>query len=85
MMDIVATDAYGRKVGRLTVGAQSVNTELVRRGFAWAFTRYRGACWIGGSLSARRAAHNAGCGRTPHRQRRVEWRRAQSSVRPLSV
>lgn len=40
-LDIVATDSYGRKVGRLSVGSQSVNVEMVRRGFAWASTRYR--------------------------------------------
>jgi endonuclease YncB( thermonuclease family) len=40
-MDVVATDAYGRKVARLTVGTHSVNSELVRRGLAWATTRYR--------------------------------------------
>jgi micrococcal nuclease len=40
-LDIVATDSYGRKVGRLSVGSQSVNAEMVRRGFAWASTRYR--------------------------------------------
>jgi endonuclease YncB( thermonuclease family) len=40
-LDVVATDSYGRKVGRLTLGSQSVNAEMVRRGFAWASTRYR--------------------------------------------
>ena len=38
-LEIVATDAYGRKLGRLTVDARSVNAELVRRGLAWASTR----------------------------------------------
>lgn len=38
-LEIVATDAYGRKLGRLTVYARSVNAELVRRGLAWASTR----------------------------------------------
>ena len=40
-LETVATDAYGRKVGRLTVDAQSVNAELVRRGLAWVSTRGR--------------------------------------------
>ncbi|MGK2952606.1 MAG: thermonuclease family protein [Thiobacillus sp.] len=55
-LDIVATDTYGRKVGRLTVGSQSVNREMVRRGFAWASTRYRRDV---GLLEAQREAHAA--------------------------
>ncbi|MFZ3176283.1 MAG: thermonuclease family protein [Thiobacillus sp.] len=38
-LEIVAIDAYGRKLGRLTVDARSVNAELVRRGLAWASAR----------------------------------------------
>lgn len=38
-LEIVATDAYGRKLGRLIVDARSVNAELVRRGLAWASAR----------------------------------------------
>lgn len=40
-LEIVATDVYGRKVGRLTVDAQSVNAEMVRRGLAWAYDSTR--------------------------------------------
>lgn len=38
-LEIVATDVYGRKVGRLVVEARSVNADMVRRGFAWASAR----------------------------------------------
>ncbi|MDQ1316026.1 MAG: hypothetical protein QG662_2135 [Pseudomonadota bacterium] len=38
-LEIVATDVYGRKVGRLVVDARSVNADMVRRGFAWASAR----------------------------------------------
>lgn len=38
-LETVTTDAYGRKLGRLTVDAQSVSAELVRRGLAWVSTR----------------------------------------------
>ena len=38
-LEIVATDSYGRKVGRISVDSQSVNAEMVRRGFAWVSTR----------------------------------------------
>jgi len=77
-MDIVATDAYGRKVGRLTVGAQSVNTELVRRGFAWAFTRYRrDAGLVEAQREARRAQRGLWKDAAPTAP--WEWRRAQSA------
>ena len=38
-LEIVATDTYGRKLGRLSVGALQVNAELVKRGYAWAVSR----------------------------------------------
>ena len=36
-VEIVATDHYGRKLGRLSVGTLAVNAELVRRGHAWSY------------------------------------------------
>jgi micrococcal nuclease len=38
-LEIVATDAYGRKLGRLSVLAGAVTAQLVRRGLGWAATR----------------------------------------------
>jgi micrococcal nuclease len=38
-VDTVATDVYGRTIARIRMGVMQVNTELVRRGFAWASTR----------------------------------------------
>ena len=38
-LEVVATDVYGRKVGRLRVGPLLVNAELLRRGHAWASSR----------------------------------------------
>jgi len=35
------TDRYGRTLGRVHSGPLDVNAELVRRGAAWAFTRYQ--------------------------------------------
>ena len=35
----VATDRYGRTLGRLEIGSLDVNAELVRRGHAWASSR----------------------------------------------
>src|SRR3954463_10889879 len=33
-------DRYGRTLGRVTCGPYDTNTEQVRRGLAWVFTRY---------------------------------------------
>lgn len=38
-LEVVATDVYGRKVGRLMAGTLPVNAELVRRGLAWSSSR----------------------------------------------
>jgi endonuclease YncB( thermonuclease family) len=37
---VIDTDRYGRTVGRVYVGAQDVNAEMVRRGAAWVYQRY---------------------------------------------
>jgi endonuclease YncB( thermonuclease family) len=34
-LEVVATDVYRRKLGRLVVGGLEINTELVRGGHAW--------------------------------------------------
>jgi len=41
-LEIVATDHYGRTLGRLSVGTLAVNAELVRRGHAWSGSRAAG-------------------------------------------
>jgi endonuclease YncB( thermonuclease family) len=77
-MDIVATDAYGRKVARLTVGALAVNAELVRRGFAWTSTRYRrDAVLMEAQREARRARRGLWQDAAPTAP--WVWRRAQSA------
>lgn len=37
---VTDVDRYGRAVARLYVGERDINAEMVRRGAAWAFTRY---------------------------------------------
>ena len=36
----VDRDRYGRVVGRVTIGGQTVNAEMVRAGLAWRYTTY---------------------------------------------
>jgi endonuclease YncB( thermonuclease family) len=40
-VDTLATDAYGRTIARIQLGALQVNAELVRQGLAWASTGYQ--------------------------------------------
>lgn len=75
-LDIAATDAYGRKLGRLRVGRVEVNAELVRRGHAWTSSRGRD----GGALrSAQREARHArrGLWQDPVPTPPWVWRREQ--------
>lgn len=55
-VDTVATDVYGRKIARIRKGSLQVNAELVRRGQAWASSRYRRNAAL---LDAQRAARRA--------------------------
>lgn len=36
----VTKDRYGRSVGRCTADGEDIGTQMVREGYAWAFTRY---------------------------------------------
>lgn len=36
----IAKDRYGRSVGRCTADGEDIGTQMVREGYAWAFTRY---------------------------------------------
>lgn len=38
-LEIVASDPYGRKLGRIAVAGVALNAELVRRGHAWSSSR----------------------------------------------
>ncbi len=40
-VETVATDTYGRTIARIETDAGQINTELVRRGLAWAPSRKR--------------------------------------------
>ena len=42
-LNTVATDIYGRKIAHIQMGALQVNAELVRIGFAWAYSRHNSA------------------------------------------
>ena len=39
-VEVEDTDRYGRPVGRVRVGGQDANAEMVRRGAAWVYVRY---------------------------------------------
>jgi micrococcal nuclease len=77
-VNTVATDTYGRTVAHIRVGAVQVNVELVRRGFAWASTRYRrNAALLDAQLEARQARRGLWQDAAPTPP--WAWRRAQSA------
>jgi len=59
-LEIVATDIYGRKLGRLAINALPLNAELVRRGHAWAYDSIprRGTSARSGSESFRASSRD---------------------------
>jgi micrococcal nuclease len=75
-LEIVATDTYGRKLGRLSVGALQVNAELVRRGHAWASSRGSDASLRGLQHESQRARR--GLWQEPDPTPPWVWRRAQA-------
>ncbi len=54
-VDTVATDVYGRTIGRIRSGALQVNAEMVRQGYAWASTWAGNADLRDAQQAARRA------------------------------
>ena len=58
-VETVATDAYGRKIAHIRVGAVWINQALVQRGHAWTSTRYRRDAIL---VKAQNEARSAGRG-----------------------
>ena len=76
-LEIVATDPYGRKLGRLDVAGVAVNAELVRRGHAWSSTRGAAGAFRGLQDEARRARRGLWAGAAPTPP--WVWRREQAA------
>jgi micrococcal nuclease len=75
-IDTVATDVYGRTVARIRMGDMQVNTELVRRGFAWTSSRSRRNAALQDAQREARAARRGLWGDAAPTPPWV-WRRAQ--------
>ena len=69
---VVDVDKYGRTVGEVVVDGRNVNTELVRQGHAWAYTRYARSTDIIGVEDEARAAQR-GLWQLPESQRDAPW------------
>jgi endonuclease YncB( thermonuclease family) len=76
-VDTVATDAYGRTIARIRMGAARVDTELVRHGYAWSSSRGPSDAAL---VEAQREAHREGRGlwQDPAPTPPWVWRRMQS-------
>ena len=69
---VIDIDDYGRTVGEVVVAGRNVNTELVRRGHAWAYTRYARSADIIAVEDEARAAQR-GLWRLPESERDAPW------------
>lgn len=76
-LEIIATDHYGRKLGRLSVGTLAVNAEMVRRGHAWSGSRTVGDSLTALQSEAKHARRGLWRDATPVPP--WAWRRAQAT------
>ncbi len=76
-LEIVATDHYGRKLGRLDVAGVAVNAELVRQGHAWPSSRGAAGPSRGLEEEARRARRGLWADTEPRPP--WVWRREQAA------
>lgn len=77
-INTVATDAYGRKIAHLQMGALQINTEMVRLGLAWSSSRYqRNAEALAAQDEARHALRGLWIDAAPTPP--WAWRRAQKA------
>jgi len=71
-VEVVALDRYGRTVGEIYIGDTHVNAEMVRRGHAWAYTRYVETLAIV-ELEDEARKHERGLWQLPLAERDAPW------------
>ena len=71
-VEVVDIDRYGRTVGEVFVDGIDVNREMVREGYAWAYTKYSHTAEIIELEDSARAA-NKGLWALPESQREPPW------------
>jgi endonuclease YncB( thermonuclease family) len=69
---VVDTDRYGRSVGEVFVEGVHLNQEMVRQGYAWAYTRYSRSVDII-EIEDEARAENRGLWALPAEQREPPW------------
>jgi endonuclease YncB( thermonuclease family) len=77
-LDTVATDVYGRTIALIQLGTMQVNTELVRRGLAWASAYHRQPAMVDMQRDAQHASR--GLWRESEPVPPWIWRREHSAV-----
>jgi endonuclease YncB( thermonuclease family) len=85
-VEVVEIDDYGRTVGEVYVDGVHVNTEMVRRGHAWAYTRYARSTEII-DLESQARSQRLGLWQLPESQRTAPWvwRHERRGSRPAAV
>lgn len=71
-VEVVDLDSYGRLVGEVYAGDTHINAEMVRRGHAWAYTRYVETLAII-ELEDEARRHERGLWQLPLAQRDAPW------------
>ncbi len=69
---VIDSDDYGRSVGEVYADGVHVNSEMVRQGYAWAYTRYARSTDII-DLEEEARANRAGLWSLPEEQRDAPW------------
>ena len=85
-VEVVDRDRYGRTVGEVFVDGVDVNQEMVRRGHAWAYTRYSHSVEIVALEDEARAA-GRGLWALPGDRREAPWlwrREARTPAAPVT-
>ncbi|WP_235924901.1 thermonuclease family protein [Roseomonas harenae] len=76
LINIIDTDRYGRRVGRIYADRVDVNAEMVRRGAAWVYRRYsRDPSLLALEEEARQARRGVWALSESERTPPWEWRR----------
>jgi endonuclease YncB( thermonuclease family) len=85
-VQVIEVDDYGRTVGEVYVGDVHVNFEMVRRGHAWAYTRYARSTEII-DLENLARSERLGLWRLPESQRTAPWvwRHERRGSRPAAA
>jgi micrococcal nuclease len=72
-VDVVTTDRYKRTVGIVSLNGRCINTEMIREGWAWAYTEYLKRPYASEYINAEKEARDKGLGLWKQRNPQPPW------------